>query len=196
MRIGVRSGEQEPRVSRRHDSQCGSGADQARPRYLGRAYDPGAGIGFSDDAYVAAGARIGGTAEAVFDAVQMIAKIKEPQPAIPTHGERRRLSRAAGGGEDEQVKRGYCLVALAVVFFGPSCLRMGSGASANTSLKFGCTSTALSNPLSPLAEHHRRHPLRPLLPVCCRSSAGIRGAAYVVFQRLDYLGVTGRCGLR
>jgi hypothetical protein len=159
-------------------------------------HDPGAGIGFSDDAYVAAGARIGGTAEAVFDAVQMIAKIKEPQPAIPTHGERRRLSRAAGGGEDEQVKRGYCLVALAVVFFGPSCLRMGSGASANTSLKFGCTSTALSNPLSPLAEHHRRHPLRPLLPVCCRSSAGIRGAAYVVFQRLDYLGVTGRCGLR
>ncbi len=40
----------------------------------------GAGIGYGDDAYVAAGARIAGTAEEVFDGAEMIVKVKEPQP--------------------------------------------------------------------------------------------------------------------
>jgi len=40
----------------------------------------GAGIGYGDDTYVAAGARIAGTAEEVFDGAEMIVKVKEPQP--------------------------------------------------------------------------------------------------------------------
>jgi alanine dehydrogenase len=40
----------------------------------------GAGIGYGDDAYVAAGARVAGTAEEVFDGAEMIVKVKEPQP--------------------------------------------------------------------------------------------------------------------
>jgi alanine dehydrogenase len=40
----------------------------------------GAGIGYGDEAYVAAGARIAGTAEEVFDGAEMIVKVKEPQP--------------------------------------------------------------------------------------------------------------------
>jgi alanine dehydrogenase len=41
----------------------------------------GAGIGIEDEAYVAAGAKILGSAKAVFDAVDMVVKVKEPQPA-------------------------------------------------------------------------------------------------------------------
>lgn len=40
----------------------------------------GGGIGFSDDAYRAAGAQIAGNAKDVFDASDMIVKVKEPQP--------------------------------------------------------------------------------------------------------------------
>lgn len=40
----------------------------------------GAGIGFSDDAYIAAGATIAGTAADVFARSDMIVKVKEPQP--------------------------------------------------------------------------------------------------------------------
>ena len=40
----------------------------------------GAGIGYGDDAYVAAGARIAGAAEEVFESAEMIVKVKEPQP--------------------------------------------------------------------------------------------------------------------
>lgn len=41
----------------------------------------GAGIGFEDADYVRAGARIAARAEEVFDAAEMIVKVKEPQPA-------------------------------------------------------------------------------------------------------------------
>ena len=41
----------------------------------------GAGIDFTDDDYVAAGATIAGSAAAVFAAADMIVKVKEPQPA-------------------------------------------------------------------------------------------------------------------
>ncbi|MGD8810286.1 MAG: alanine dehydrogenase [Gammaproteobacteria bacterium] len=40
----------------------------------------GAGIGYGDDAYVAAGAEVVDTAEEVFDEAEMIVKVKEPQP--------------------------------------------------------------------------------------------------------------------
>src|SRR5690606_10847477 len=40
----------------------------------------GAGIGFEDADYVAAGAKILGTAREVFAAADMIVKVKEPQP--------------------------------------------------------------------------------------------------------------------
>lgn len=40
----------------------------------------GMGIDFDDDAYVAAGAKILPTADAVFEAAEMIVKVKEPQP--------------------------------------------------------------------------------------------------------------------
>jgi len=40
----------------------------------------GAGAGFTDDDYKAAGARIAGTAAEVFDTADMIVKVKEPQP--------------------------------------------------------------------------------------------------------------------
>jgi len=41
----------------------------------------GAGAGVSDDEYVAAGARLAGSADEVFAAAEMIVKVKEPQPA-------------------------------------------------------------------------------------------------------------------
>ncbi len=41
----------------------------------------GAGIGMTDEAYVAAGATIAGTAAEVFDEAEMIVKVKEPQAA-------------------------------------------------------------------------------------------------------------------
>jgi alanine dehydrogenase len=41
----------------------------------------GAAIGFTDDHYAVAGARIAATAEAVFAGADMIVKVKEPQPA-------------------------------------------------------------------------------------------------------------------
>lgn len=40
----------------------------------------GEGVGYSDAAYRQAGARIGANARAVFDAAEMIVKVKEPQP--------------------------------------------------------------------------------------------------------------------
>ncbi len=40
----------------------------------------GAAIGFSDEQYLAAGARIGASARAIFAEAQMIIKVKEPQP--------------------------------------------------------------------------------------------------------------------
>ena len=43
-------------------------------------HDAGAGIGLRDDAYAAAGAKVAGTADAVFAAADMIVKVKEPQP--------------------------------------------------------------------------------------------------------------------
>ena len=41
----------------------------------------GTGAGFPDDDYIAAGAKIAGTASEIFDAADMIVKVKEPQPA-------------------------------------------------------------------------------------------------------------------
>jgi len=41
----------------------------------------GAGIGADDDAYIAIGAQIAGTAAEIFKAAEMIVKVKEPQPA-------------------------------------------------------------------------------------------------------------------
>jgi alanine dehydrogenase len=41
----------------------------------------GAGVGFSDEMYVAAGARIAPTADAVFAEAEMVVKVKEPQAA-------------------------------------------------------------------------------------------------------------------
>jgi alanine dehydrogenase len=41
----------------------------------------GVGAGVSDDAYVAAGARVAATADEVFAAAELIVKVKEPQPA-------------------------------------------------------------------------------------------------------------------
>lgn len=41
----------------------------------------GNGSGFADDEYTAAGARILPDADAVYDAADMIVKVKEPQPA-------------------------------------------------------------------------------------------------------------------
>ena len=43
--------------------------------------EAGAGINFSDDDYVAAGAEIRGTAKEIFDEADMIIKVKEPQAA-------------------------------------------------------------------------------------------------------------------
>src|SRR4030095_2679207 len=43
-------------------------------------HNAGAGIGWGDDAYVAAGATIASHADAVFAAAEMIVKVKEPQP--------------------------------------------------------------------------------------------------------------------
>lgn len=40
----------------------------------------GAGIGFSDEEYVRAGAEIAPTAKAIFDRAEMVVKVKEPQP--------------------------------------------------------------------------------------------------------------------
>src|ERR1700753_2314242 len=40
----------------------------------------GAGIGADDNAYAAAGAKIGSTAKEIFDGCEMIVKVKEPQP--------------------------------------------------------------------------------------------------------------------
>jgi alanine dehydrogenase len=42
-------------------------------------HDAAAGIGFSDDAYRAAGASVAATAAAVFDGAELIVKVKEPQ---------------------------------------------------------------------------------------------------------------------
>jgi alanine dehydrogenase len=44
-------------------------------------HDAGVGIGFGDDTYSAAGAEIAATAEAVWKDVDLIVKVKEPQPA-------------------------------------------------------------------------------------------------------------------
>jgi alanine dehydrogenase len=41
----------------------------------------GAGIGFTDDAYIAAGAAIAATPQEIFAAADMVVKVKEPQPA-------------------------------------------------------------------------------------------------------------------
>ncbi|MDH3912774.1 MAG: alanine dehydrogenase, partial [Rhodospirillales bacterium] len=41
----------------------------------------GAGIGFDDRAYEAAGAEVSGSADEVFAKAEMIVKVKEPQPA-------------------------------------------------------------------------------------------------------------------
>jgi alanine dehydrogenase len=43
-------------------------------------HDAGAGIGFGDDAYQAAGATVAASAPAVFAAADMVVKVKEPQP--------------------------------------------------------------------------------------------------------------------
>jgi alanine dehydrogenase len=44
-------------------------------------HDAGQGIGMADDDYRRAGARVVGTAREVFDASDMIVKVKEPQAA-------------------------------------------------------------------------------------------------------------------
>jgi alanine dehydrogenase len=49
-------------------------------------HNAGQGIGMDDDAYRKAGAKVVGTADEVFDAAEMIVKVKEPQP-----GERKLL---------------------------------------------------------------------------------------------------------
>ena len=79
MRIGV------PKESKNHEYRVGMipGAVREltkRGHDVWVEHDAGTGIGFSDDDYVAAGACIGDTAEVVFDAAQMIVKVKEPQP--------------------------------------------------------------------------------------------------------------------
>ena len=45
----------------------------------------GAGIGASDDDYKAAGAEVSPTAAGVYEAAEMIVKVKEPQPVSYTH---------------------------------------------------------------------------------------------------------------
>jgi alanine dehydrogenase len=44
-------------------------------------HDAGAGIGYGDEAYRAAGASVVGSTKALFDASELIVKVKEPQPA-------------------------------------------------------------------------------------------------------------------
>jgi alanine dehydrogenase len=51
-------------------------------------HNAGQGIGMDDDAYRKAGARVVGTAQDVFDAAEMVVKVKEPQA-----GERKMLQR-------------------------------------------------------------------------------------------------------
>jgi alanine dehydrogenase len=78
MRIGV------PKEIKNHEYRVGLTPDSVRragrPRSRGGRRDhAGAGIGASDADYEAAGAKILPTPEEVFDAAQMIVKVKEPQ---------------------------------------------------------------------------------------------------------------------
>src|SRR5579863_9847583 len=43
-------------------------------------HDAGLGIGYGDDAFRDAGARITGSAAEVFEAAELVVKVKEPQP--------------------------------------------------------------------------------------------------------------------
>ncbi|WP_370310741.1 alanine dehydrogenase, partial [Salipiger bermudensis] len=66
-RVGLTPNAAREAVSQGHEVLIQSGA--------------GLGAGFEDDDYVAAGATIVDTAREVFDAAEMIVKVKEPQPA-------------------------------------------------------------------------------------------------------------------
>ncbi|MBK0325824.1 alanine dehydrogenase [Rhodobacteraceae bacterium F11138] len=66
-RVGVTPNATQEAVARGHEVLIETGA--------------GVGSGFEDDAYVAAGARILGTAVDLFASADMIVKVKEPQPA-------------------------------------------------------------------------------------------------------------------
>lgn len=79
MRVGC------PKEIKNHEYRVGLTPGAVR-EYAAHGHDilvetgAGAGIGADDDAYVAAGARIAGSAEEVFAGSDMIVKVKEPQP--------------------------------------------------------------------------------------------------------------------
>jgi alanine dehydrogenase len=79
MRVGV------PKEIKRQEGRVGLTPEAVR-EYVAHGHDvlvetgAGAGIGASDAAYVAAGARIAATAAEVFAEAEMIVKVKEPQP--------------------------------------------------------------------------------------------------------------------
>ncbi len=79
MRIGV------PKETKTHEYRVGLTPASVREARA-RGHDvlvergAGAGAGVSDDEYVAAGARLAGSADEVFAAAEMIVKVKEPQP--------------------------------------------------------------------------------------------------------------------
>lgn len=74
----------------------------------------GEGIGFSDQAYIDAGAQILATAAAVFEAGEMIVKVKEPQPSetamlTPKHTLYTYLHLAADPVQAEGLRKSGCL---------------------------------------------------------------------------------------
>ncbi len=80
MRVGV------PKEIKVHEYRVGLTPDAAH-EYVAHGHEvivetgAGGGIGATDQAYVAAGARIVGTAAEVFAGAQMVVKVKEPQPS-------------------------------------------------------------------------------------------------------------------
>ncbi len=80
MKVGV------PREIKTHEYRVGLGPESAR-EFAARGHEvvvesgAGLGIGAGDDAYRQAGATILPDARAVFDAAELIVKVKEPQPA-------------------------------------------------------------------------------------------------------------------
>lgn len=79
MKIGV------PREIKRHEYRVGLTPEDVRS-YVSRGHsviierEAGVGSGFTDEEYVAKGARMAGNAKEVFDTAEMIIKVKEPLP--------------------------------------------------------------------------------------------------------------------
>ena len=80
MRVGC------PKEIKNHEYRVGLTPGAVR-EYVAHGHDvlietkAGAGIGADDSAYIAAGARIVGSAKEIFEKSDMIVKVKEPQPA-------------------------------------------------------------------------------------------------------------------